>query len=328
MRALVTGASGFLGSHLVDELLDDGTWDVRVLVRSSSNLRWLKNKDVDISFGDLASSTQDLLASVKGVDVVFHVAGLTKAIWKNRFREVNAEGTKNLLDACTADVSPPEKFILMSSAGAQGPASRYSLCSEKDEPRPVTEYGKSKLAAESIVHQYQDRMDCRIIRPGGIYGPRDMELLPAFQMLTRGVMLRLGLRERIVNMAYVRDITRAALAVARAEVESGEVFLVGGKNASQWEVLHAAAEAVGRSRLMSMALPSPLVVLAAGISSLAGFVSKKPRIFSLGVCRRLLAFSWALDLSKAKNRLGYSPEWDLKEGMMETARWYRSKGLL
>ncbi len=328
VKALVTGASGFLGSHLVDELLEDGNWEVRVLVRSSSNLRWLDGKSVEKVFGDVTSSAEDLAQALEGVDVVFHAAGLTKALAKERLLEVNSQGTANLLKACVSNSSPPEKFVLVSSAGAQGPSGKNGVCTERDEPAPVTDYGRSKLAAEAYVHQYQDRMDCRIIRPGGIYGPRDMELLPAFKVLQKGLKLRFGIRNRLVNMAYVRDITHALVLAANADVNSGEVFLVGGENASQDEVLDAVAQAVGREDTLCLPLPSPVVRFAAAVSSLTAMLSGKARIFTLGNCKRMLAHSWAMDLSKARSGLNYTPQWSLPAGMGQTAKWYASEGLL
>ncbi len=328
MKALVTGANGFLGSHLVDELLDDGKWDIRVLVRPNSDLRWLQGKPLEKVYGDVTFEADELNSAVRGADVVFHVAGLTKALSKKDYWEVNAGGTENLLKACLAVGDPSMKFVFVSSAGAQGPAGRHSLCSERDTPKPVTEYGRSKLAAETIVQKYKDRIDCRILRPGGIYGPRDMELLPAFRILQSGIMIRLGMRERMISMAHARDITRAVLAAACSDVDSGEVFLVGGENASQSQLLENMALAVDVKPILNIALPSPLVVFAAGLSSLMGAIFKRPRIFSLGTCSRILAFSWALDLSKAQTQLNYKPHWDLRAGLAQTAQWYRSVGLL
>jgi len=328
VRALVTGANGFLGSHLVDHLLAAGDVEVRVLVRASSDMRWLDGKPVERVLGDVTRLPEDLASAVAGVDRVFHAAGLTKAVHRRRLFEVNEGGTASLIRACLRRTTPPERFVLVSSAGAVGPGPGGALLTEDQAPAPVTAYGRSKLAAEDFARRYFGRLPLTIVRPGGIYGPRDFELLPAFQAISRGLALRLGRKVHNVNMAYAADIARAIGLAARSERAVGEAFLVGGPNASQGELVEAIVGAVGRGRVLRLSAPAPVVRLAAGLSSLVGVLSGKARIFTWDNAARLLAKSWAFDLGKAERLLGYRPEWDLDRGLVATAAWYREQGLL
>lgn len=328
MRALITGANGFLGSHLVDHLLAQGDVEVRVLVRATSDTRWLAGKPVERAVGDVTCLPEDLATAVSGVDWVFHAAGLTKAVQKPRLFEVNEGGTANLVRACLRRTTPPERFVLVSSAGAQGPGPGGALLSEDQEPHPVTAYGRSKLAAEVVVRHYAQRLPQTIVRPGGIYGPRDFELLPAFQAVKRGLALRLGRKVHNVNMAFAADIARALSLAARSGQTEGETLLVGGPNAAQGEVVEAVVRAMGAKRVLRLSAPAPAVRLAAGLSSLVGRITGKPRIFTWDNADRLLAKSWAFDLGKAERLLGYAPEWDLDRGLAATVAWYRDQGLI
>lgn len=327
MRALVTGASGFLGSHLVDRLLADGVV-VRALLRPSSSLRWLRGKPIEIVGGDVSEPPERLAAAVAGVELVFHAAGLTKAVDPVRFDAVNRGGTENLLAACAARTTPPQRFVLVSSAGALGPAPAAGAIDESTPPRPVTAYGRSKLAAERALVPYRRRLALTVVRPGAIYGPRDMELLPAFRLARRGLLLRLGRGAHWANMGHVVDVARGVVLAGTRPAAAGRDFLIGGENITQGQVLEALAAATGCRRALRLSLPDGLVRLAAGLSSAVGRLGGQPRIFTWDNADRLLARSWAFDQSRAAALLGYRPRWAFAAGARATSRWYRNRGWL
>ncbi len=327
MRALVTGASGFLGSHLVDRLLADGV-AVRALLRPNSSRRWLRGKPIEIASGDVVEPPDRLAAVAAGVDWVFHAAGLTKAVDPARFDAVNRGGTENLLAACAARTSPPQRFVLVSSAGALGPDPGGGAIDERTPPRPVTAYGRSKLAAERALARYRRRLAVTVVRPGAIYGPRDMELLPAFRLARWGLLLRLGRGAHWANMGHATDVTRGVVLAGTRPAGAGRDFLIGGENITQGQVLEALAAATGCRRALRLSLPDGLVRLAAGLSSAVGRLTGQPRIFTRDNANRLLARSWAFDQSRAAELLGYRPRWGFAAGARATARWYRQRGLL
>jgi len=327
MRALVTGASGFVGSHLAELLLEQG-WQVKVLLRASSSRRWLGNKPLQIVSGDITNGDESLRQAVAGVDVVFHAAGLIRALHARDFMRVNAAGTANLVQACLSGPHRPARLVLISSAGAQGPAPGDRPLRESDPPRPVTAYGRSKLEAEREALRAAGEMEVVIIRPGGIYGPRDYEFLPVFRSARLGLEVRLGLHPGRACITHVRDVASCALRAASVREATGQVFLVGGDNCSQTELTRLAAQVLGRKHLLTVPLPRALVRAAGALSSAMGRLSGRARLFTWDNTRRLLAYNWTIDASRAEQVLGHRPQIPLPQGLAETAAWYRQQGLL
>ncbi len=326
-RVLVTGASGLVGSHLV-ELLNQSGARVRILARKTSNLRWVEGIDFEKHIGDVTQAPEELLPAVEGVEVVYHVAGCVKALRKKTFFEVNAQGTGNLLQACLSLQTPPRRFVLVSSAGAAGPSPTDAALTEDVPPRPLTPYGWSKLAAEELAREYMDRLSITILRPAAIYGPRDTELLPAFQAVKSGLAARLGVAPRRFNMCHVRDVARAVMLAGSVEAAGSGTFLVGGQNTDQSELVAAIAKAIGKKRVYSPPVPGFLIYFAALLSSAVGQVTRRPRIFTWENAPRLLARNWTMDISKARRVLGYRPDYDLDTGVRDAIDWYRKNDLL
>ncbi|MBE3131430.1 MAG: NAD(P)-dependent oxidoreductase, partial [Acidobacteria bacterium] len=220
MRVLVTGGTGFLGSHLVERLLEEPGAEVYALVRDPSKLRWLEGIErVRLLTGDL----QNLPALPAGLGCVFHLAGLTKTFKASDYYTVNREGTANLLRALEGQSCAP-RFVHLGSIAAGGPsAPRRPVC-EGDPPRPVSPYGVSKLMAEAEILKYKDRFPVVILRAAAVYGPRDEDFLEYFRWMKRGILPLVGQRRKSLSLLYVRDAVRAVLLAARPEVPSGEVF--------------------------------------------------------------------------------------------------------
>jgi nucleoside-diphosphate-sugar epimerase len=323
-----TGANGFVGSHLGDLLLSEGNLQVRTLVRKSADLRWLENKPVELAFAELTGSVENLMPAVRGVEVVYHIAGATKTLRKQTLYDVNQRGTEKLIQACLAQNPQPKRMIIMSSAGAVGPSPTDEPLNEDVQPRPVTEYGRSKLAGEEVARGYMDRLSITILRPAAVYGPRDMELLPLFKSIGRGVAPRPGLYSGRLNMCHGQDAARAAIQVAQTEAAGSETFFIGGENTDQRTMAQVAAQALGRKRLLHLAIPKPIVRLTMLTSSLAEKIGRKPRIFKHQNARRILARNWTLDDSKARRVFGYQPHFDLTSGVKNTIDWYLSRNFL
>ncbi|MFC1654485.1 NAD-dependent epimerase/dehydratase family protein [Myxococcota bacterium] len=327
-RALVTGASGLVGSHLVEMLNESGDIQIRVLARETSNLRWVQGINFEKHIGDVTQPSAELQPAVEGVDVVYHVAGAVKALRKRTLFDVNAQGTENLLQACANLQTPPRRFVLVSSAGAAGPSLSDAPLTEDVPPRPVTPYGRSKLAAENIAEKFQQRMSIAVLRPGAIYGPRDTELLPAFRAVKSGLAARLGVSHRRFNLCHVRDVARAIMLAGSVEAAGSETFMIGGLNTDQSELVSAIAKVMEKKRVFSPPIPKFLIYFAALLSSAVGQITRKPRIFTWGNARRLLAKNWTMDCSKAERILGFRPNYNLDTGVRDTIDWYRKHGML
>lgn len=328
MRVAMTGASGFLGSHVAEHLARLPGMELALLLRPTSNPRWLSGFRWIRLPGDVTDEPEALARQFSGAEVVLHLAGITKALARETFLVVNRDGTRNVLEACLRVSPPPRRVVVVSSAGALGPGVGGRPVRDDQPPRPVDVYGESKLAAEGEALAFSGQLPIAIVRPGAIYGPRDLELLPYFRAVARGLAPRIGCAEAWMNLGFVRDIARSIWLAATAPEAVGRAVLVGGQNVRDRELAEHAARALGRRRVLSFPIPGPLFSLAALASSAIGAVTRRPRIFTWGTRRRLLSRDWRLDLSAAERWLGYRPEVSLEEGLAETVAWYRAQRLL
>jgi nucleoside-diphosphate-sugar epimerase len=172
MKVFVTGANGFLGSHLVDRLLERGD-EVHVLVRKTSNLQWLIGKDVRFHYGDVIGEGKGLRGGLQGVDVLLHVAGILRANRSRTYYEVNTQGTANVLEECLNVRPEIRRVVIVTSLAAHGPSPEGKTATEGDECHPIGDYAKSKRDAELVALKYADRLPVTVVRPPAIYGPRD-----------------------------------------------------------------------------------------------------------------------------------------------------------
>lgn len=317
--ALVTGGTGFVGSHVVDELLTAG-YRVRCLVRDTGRLRWLRDRSVELTEGDILGG--GLAAAVAGVDVIFHFAGLTRGSSEELWR-VNCEGTRALLHACPTGAAPA--FVYCSSQAAAGPSPSDRPRTEADAPAPISDYGRSKLAAERELARREDMMVV-VLRPAAVYGPRDRDTLTFFQMAARGLVPVPGLGRRRVQLVHVRDVASATrLACERPRAAGGTYFIAHPRSASWRELVAALAGALGR-RVVPVPVPVPFIRVAGWIVDRLG--DARPGRLDGRRARDLSVRAWTCRVDRALEELGWSPEMDLEEGFRETANWYRDRGWL
>ena len=320
--ALVTGATGFIGSHLAEALLAQH-WRVRCLVRKSSVLRWVPVDDVSLINGDIADPGEDLERAVKNVSVVFHLAGLTSATNDSSYITVNVEGTRNVVTAMQK-VAPDALIVFCSSLAAAGPSTRKRPLNETDSPSPVSAYGRSKLTAERIVEE--SGLQYLIVRPPAVYGPRDTDILAAFRLAARGLALRVAPEGQQLSLVHVEDLARG-LACA-AETEGRGLYYMTDGMIHTWEsVLDNVSRAVG-NKTKTIAI-APFV--ADGLSRLevlrASLFSSKPLLTPDRIIE-LSQASWTCDDTRARLDIDYESSIALPDGMRSTAEWYKKQGWL
>ena len=204
MRALVTGANGFIGSHLVEKLIRSGT-KVRCFVRRTSDLRWLRDLPAEIVYGD-CTDRDSLSSAVAGVNCVYHLAGATKAKRKEDFFATNAGGTENLIRACLDHNPKIEKFIYLSSQAASGPCVDGRMKVESDPDFPISSYGKSKRIGEEAVLEHGSRIPVTILRPSTVYGPRDRDVLSLLKLIAKKIKFSLRGVTQSISMCFVSDL--------------------------------------------------------------------------------------------------------------------------
>jgi len=319
MKALITGATGFIGSHLAEKLFKRG-YEVSSLVRKTSDLKWLEGLDIRLIEGD-CSDKDSLNRCVEGYDYIFHLAGLTKANCKDDFYSVNTKGTENIIEAverCTPEI---KRFIYVSSLSAFGPRVNSELPSEDHKPHPVSDYGKSKLRGEEAVLKYSDKVPVSILRPSAVYGPRDKEMFLIFKLIKSGFLPYWG--DGYTSLIYIDDLVDAImLAVEKEDAVGKTYFISDGMVYSNREIVEEIASAmdvkVYKIKLPKSFLPA-IGFFGEGISKIMG----KSTMLNRDKVKELMYADWVCDITKARNDLCFEPRVGIKVGIKWTADWYR-----
>lgn len=310
----------------MERLLECGA-GVRVIARRTSSLRYLPASGFELFYGDLAAGT-GLKEALQGVGTVFHLAGVTKANSIAEYYRGNVSGTENLLRACEDAGGPPCRFILVSSLAAIGPSPDGVLLAEEAVPRPLTNYGKSKLAAERAVRESPLAPAAVILRPPVVYGPRDQDVFQVFRRISRGLMPRIGRQESYFSFLYVKDLADALLAAACSSRAPGRTYFVANPEPVSWTEFAATAAGILGRRVRTLAVP-PAVAYAVGwCAEIASWWRGKPGILSREKVREARCRFWTCDTSRALDELGFCPRRSLAEGMRETLAWYKDAGWL
>jgi len=325
LQALVTGARGFIGSFLVEELLKRG-WTVKCLLRNPHDPGWLTGLNVEPVAGDIVAGS-GLIEAVKDVDYVFHLAGLTKTFRKTDLEKVNVDGTRNLLKAIHQFNPHIKRFVLVSSLAAAGPSRSGQPLTEHDTPQPVSEYGRSKLKAEQMAMQFANDLPLAIVRPPAVFGPRDRDMFEIFKYAQKGWRLVLSGGPRWASLIYVKDLVRGLL-LATENAARGQTYFFCNDERYSWDTIgNLLADWFGKPT-RTITIPLPLAFLVFGGSDLFGKVTKMNSLFNLDKFNELKATHWICDNTKAKNELAFRTEYTLEEAVKETAEWYVANGWL
>jgi nucleoside-diphosphate-sugar epimerase len=322
MKALVTGATGFVGSHLA-EALRGRDHEVTALVRSPAKAASLGPLGVRVVPGDLDDPVS-LAHAVEGQDVVFHVAGLVAARDEAEFLRGNRDGTANLVDA--AGRARVSRFVYVSSMAAGGPAARGRPLTGTEPPRPVTAYGRSKLAAEAAVTA--GALPWVIVRPPTVYGPRDREVLKVFRMARWAVAPVFGDGSQELSAVHGADLAAALMAAGTAPGTTGKVYYACHPEVvTSAEFVRAVAKAMAR-HVRLVPIPPALGRALLGMTEFSARLAGQTTILTRDKANEFFQAAWTGDPGPLSRDSGWRATHDLVSGMADTYRWYRSAGWL
>jgi nucleoside-diphosphate-sugar epimerase len=323
MKVLLTGASGFVGSHVLDSLRARGI-TAAVLLRPSSSRRHLEEHlpGLDIRIGSIGEP-QTLAGALAGVTHVIHCAGSTKALREADFFEVNQAGTRRVVEAINQQGGRIQRLVHLSSLAAGGPAPPGRPAREEDPPAPVSAYGRSKLAGEEEV-RHACRSDYVILRPPAVYGPRDAEFLRLFKAVKWHVLPRPS--RQPLSLVFAKDLAEVAASCLTHPAAAGKTFYVASPEVTTARAL--AGEIASQTGTWALPVPLPLAALwlLSCLMDIAARVTRRPNVVSLQKFAELRAPGWVCDSSRLRREVGLSCETRLKGGIAGTLAWYRRHG--
>jgi nucleoside-diphosphate-sugar epimerase len=334
-RILITGASGFIGGFLVAEALRRG-YDVWAGVRSGSSRAHLQNKHIrfiDLPYDDAGALTKQLceiVATTGRWHYVIHNAGITKSLHSSDFYRINAVYTHRLIESLAEAACKPDKFLLMSSLSACSPTNESSFRPIRldDEQRPDSVYGKSKLQAEQFV-KAQTYFPYVILRPTGVYGPEDKDYLLEIQNIKRGFDFKVGMKPQRITFIYVKDLAASALlALENESAYNRSYFVADGEVYTDEAFAAMIKKLIGRRFVLRLRIPYWICYVACVCSEMVGRIIGQPMTLNTDKYKILKQRNWICETEPTYRALNFIPKYNLKEGLEETIRYNREKGLL
>jgi nucleoside-diphosphate-sugar epimerase len=330
MKALVTGASGFIGSTLVEELASQG-FEVFTLMRkssSASNLQGLKYQRLE---GDLSNldSLREALKKVPDLGYIFHLAGVTAGLNRDFYFEHNARGTATLAKAVSEVCPRLTRFVHISSLAAAGPADSLKPRLEDESNRPISAYGESKLEAETELLKYKNSFPIAIVRPPMVYGPRDKNFLVVVKTLVKNQMPLMPSDRadgnKYYSLIHAQDLSRGIVQLALAKnIPSGEIFyLADNETITNIQLLDAMVNRLG-NKPFKFKMPKAILFMLGFLGTVFGKIFRKNFSLNLEKLKEIAPDYWICSNEKARKTFGFSPQIPLNSGMAETIDWYKS----
>ena len=322
MKIFLTGANGFVGSHLLDWLQHNEA-EVTALLRPTSNLHRIESHlpHIDVHYGSLMD-LDSLVEGIDGTECVIHCAGKTKVSRPSQYYRVNRDGTRNLVEAVNEHTRTVDRVVHISSAAAGGPGTSSSPARESAAPTPVSEYGKSKLEGEIAVREHC-QAPWTILRPAAVYGPRDTDFFQVFQAVNRHMAPALGGGRQEISLIYAPDLARGVWAALNNSCARGRIYnLAAPYPLTTREMVSLVAEQMEK---WTIPVPLPLPALWP-LCLLHEFVAKivdRPSILSRDKYRELSAPGWVCSVQRLRKELGFVASTPHREGIAQTIDWYR-----
>lgn len=326
MKILITGASGFIGSFIVEEALKQGfeTW---AAVRKSSSKEYLQDERIHFIELNLSSKAQ-LIEQLRPhqFDYVVHAAGVTKCLNKADFRRINTEGTKNLVDALLDLQMPLKRFVFLSSLSVFGAIKEqlpYDEIREDDTPKPNTEYGRSKLEAERYIDSIGSRLPYIILRPTGVYGPREKDYFMMAKSIKQHIDFAVGYQRQDITFVYVTDVVQAVFLALEKGETGRKYFLSDGQVYQSTTFSDLIYEELGRPWWLRITAPVWVLRVVTFFGEYIGHMTGKVTALNNDKYNILRQRNWRCDIEPTRHELGFEPKVQLKEGVKTTIQWYK-----
>ncbi|KMP11915.1 hypothetical protein UR09_02295 [Candidatus Nitromaritima sp. SCGC AAA799-A02] len=325
--ALVTGASGFIGSHLVDYLVSHGC-AVHALVRETSDLKWLNpSNQVQIHKADLARSGLSL-PCLEEADFLFHCAGLTRAKSEDEYFRSNARACESLYEYCAANGKRIKAIVHLSSLAAAGPGEPGKAVEENSPNRPMTWYGESKLAGEEIALKFASSQPIAVIRPPVVYGPRESNFFTYLKAIHKGWNVKIGRARKELSLIYIDDLVRAMVETAIDIPQNDNVFFVTDGNAYSWDNVAETAMRILGVRATTLVIPESVFSLIANVAEALAWFGTAPALIDRQRVIDVRQTSWVASPEKFFDCYNFQPEYNLEKGLRQTLEWCRDNNWL
>jgi nucleoside-diphosphate-sugar epimerase len=314
---LVTGGTGFIGSHVLDRLTAMGE-PVRALVRRKTALA----QGIEAVYCDLADGA-GLDAALREIKAVIHIAGVTKAVRPDDYYRGNVRATENLARAAAGRGI---RFVQVSSIAACGPCPNATALNEEYKPAPITHYGKSKLEGEhrALAHV----PDAVIVRPPIVYGPRDTGVYSILKGISRGIVLQIAGGKRWFSMIYVDDLVDGLIAAAHSRHAPGRTYFISHPDPVNWGLLGAEAKRIMRRKSITLSVPVPAAYAIGWFGETWARVTQQPSFVSREKITEATRARWVCDSRRASAELGVDSRTSLSAGLTRTLTWYKEAGWL
>ncbi len=325
-KILITGASGFIGSFIVEEALNRGM-EVWAAVRSTSSRRYLQ--DPRINFIELDFGSEERLKEQLGgheFDYIVHAAGVTKCLNKADFHRINTEGTRHLVEVLLALSMPIKRFVYLSSLSVFGAIHEhqpYVDITEHDVPRPNTAYGKSKLEAERYLDTIGNEFPYIILRPTGVYGPRETDYFLMAKSIKQHMDFAVGFRRQDITFVYVLDVVQAVFLALDRGMSGRKYFLTDGEVYQSADFSRLLKKAMHAKWVLRATAPLWVLKVVTFFGEYISRLTRKPIALNNDKYHILRQRNWRCDIEPAVDELGYHPRYDLEKGVQQSVAWYK-----
>lgn len=321
-KIFLTGATGFIGSFIATQLLEQ-KHTLICLVRKTSDLKWIEDLNCELCYGSLFEP-DSYSTVVEDCDYVFHVAGVTKAYTREEYYKGNVLATQNLLDTVIKVNPGLKRFLFVSSQAAIGPSPTEKPLDENAAYQPVTDYGRSKMEAEQIVKQKMSDLPITIVRPPAVYGPRDTDVYHFFKFLNKGINLMVGKVDQLVSLVYVEDLARGIINAAFSPNTIEQTYFVCEKQPYRWSEVAQISSKILEKNYITLHLPLILASGVANIFELTSKITRKPTILNRQKINEIKHTYWTVSSDKAQRDFGYQTNFPVETGIRKTIDWYKT----